>query len=295
MPNIADMPYDDRDGDIWMNGKFVPWREANIHFLTHSLHYGGAVFEGIRAYSGQIFKLHEHSQRLIDSAKIIGYDLPYTVEELDQFTQETFERSGHRDAYIRPLAWRGAEEMGLGAHNCKIHVAIAAWFWPSYFPDEIVQNGLRLKTSSWRRPAPDTAPVHAKASGLYMISTLSKHESEAAGYHDALMLDYRGRVAECTGANIFMVKDGALFTPDPDCFLNGITRQTVIDLAKERGYDVNIDTIMPEDILKADEIFVTGTAYEVLPIGRIDQTDFKVGPITKELRQAYHDLAGIKR
>lgn len=285
-------PFDDRDGVIWMDGEYIAWREAKIHVLTHSLHYGGAVFEGIRAYNGAIFKLAEHSNRLIESARIVGYKLPYSLEELNQATIDCFNKSGFKDAYLRPFAWRGAQEMGIGAKNCKIHMAIAAWEWPNYFPKELVENGITLKTCCWRRPPPECAPVHAKTSGLYTISTLSKHQAEAAGYHDALMLDYQGRVSECSGANFFVVKDKKITTPRPDCFLNGITKQTVMKLATGLGYSVEEKIVMPEDALKADELFVTGTAYEVLPIAKLDDTKFKAGPVTQKLRQAYLEHAG---
>ena len=289
---MSSIPFDDRDGVIWLDGDYVDWREAKLHVLTHSLHYGGAVFEGIRAYGGQIFKLTEHSQRLIDSAKAVGYDIPYTLDQIDQYTHKTFEKSGFDNAYLRPIAWRGAEEMGLGANNCKIHLAIAVWEWPSYFPPELIESGLKLKITDWRRPPKECAPVHAKASGLYMISTLSKHQAEAAGYNDALMLDYRGRVAECSGANIFFVYGKDIITPQPDCFLDGITKKTVTDIARERGYKVSEDVIMPKDIIEADEVFVTGTAYEVLPIGTIDDKTYPVGPVTKDLRQTYLETVG---
>lgn len=287
---MAGKSYDDRDGEIWLDGQYVPWREAKLHVLSHSLHYGGAVFEGTRAYNGRIFKNEEHNLRLLQSAETVGYNIPYTLEEINEATVDCFEKTGLQNAYIRPVAWRGAEEMGLGARNCKIHLAIAVWEWPNYFPPEIIDNGLKLKFASWKRPPAECAPVHAKASGLYMICTLSKHEAEAAGFNDALMLDYRGRVSECTGANIFFVYGKDIITPLPDNFLNGITKQTVMDLAKDNGYKITEDVIMPEDILNADEVFVTGTAYEVLPVGQIDDRAYEVGPVTRKLRQTYIDL-----
>ncbi len=288
------LPFDDRDGYIWMNGHIVEWREAKLHVLHHSLHYSGAVFEGIRSYNGKIFKMAEHNERLVLSAELIGYTLPYSVDELNAHTKAIVEKNGLKDAYIRPIAWRGAEQMGLGAQKNKVHVAIACWEWPNYFPAEILEKGLKMQIAKWRRPAPDTAPYRSKTSGLYTICTMSKHDAEAAGYHDALMLDYRGRVAEATGANFFMVKDGDIYTPIPDCFLNGITRQTAIQLAKDNGITVHETVIMPEDLAGADEVFVTGTAYEILPVGQIDDHVFGVGPIGTKLRKAYHELAGAK-
>lgn len=291
MSNSSHSSYADQEGLIWVDGQFVDWKEANLHILTHSLHYGGAVFEGLRAYNNKIFKLNEHSERFLESARLIGYDIPYSLDEINKVTQDTFDKTGFDNAYIRPVAWRGSEEMGIGANSCQIHVAVAAWQWPNYFPPALIEKGLNLKTSKWRRPPAECAPVHAKASGLYMICTHSKHLAEQDGFHDSMMLDYRGRVAECTGANIFFVFDGVIKTPDPDCFLNGITRQTVIKIARNKGYDVQETIIMPEDIQHADEVFVTGTAYEVMPIGQIDEYRYNVGPITKDLRQSYLDLA----
>ena len=289
---MANKAFDDRDGEIWFDGEYVPWREAKFHILSHSLHYGGAVFEGIRAYNGNIFKLHEHSKRLVYSANQVGYKLPYSAEQLDHYSQECFEKSGFKNAYIRPVAWRGAEEMGIGASKCKIHVAIAVWEWPNYFPPEILESGLKLMIPDWKRPPADCAPVHAKASGLYMIATLSKHQAEAAGYNDALMLDYRGRVSECTGANIFFVNNKDIWTPVPDNFLNGITKQTVAKIAKDLGYSYTEKIIMPDDIKKAEEVFVTGTAYEVLPVGKINDQEYAIGPVARELRKAYIQTVG---
>lgn len=284
---MTNKSFDDRDGVIWYDGEYVPWQDARLHVLSHSLHYGGAVFEGTRAYNGKIFKNSDHNQRLLDSALAVGYEIPYSLDEINDVTQECFKKSDYTDAYIRPVAWRGSEEMGLGANNCKIHMAVAVWEWPNYFPPELIDKGLKLKIPDWRRPPKECAPVHAKASGLYMICTLSKHQAEHAGYHDALMLDYRGRVSECSGANIFFVFGKEIITPEPDNFLNGITKQTVSDLAKGAGYQVKEDAVMPKDILDADEVFVTGTAYEVLPVGMIDDKEYKVGPVTKQMREAY--------
>ena len=238
--------FDSLEGQIWYDGKLVPWQDADVHVLTHGLHYGSCVFEGERSYGGNIFKLREHTDRLIGSALTMGFEIPYSAEEIDTACNEVCKVNGITDGYIRPVAWRGSEMMGVSAQNNTIHLAIAAWPWPSYFSPEARMKGIRLKTSKWRRPAPDTAPVHAKAAGLYMICTLSKHEAERQGYDDALMLDWRGQVAESTGANIFMVMgDGKLHTPTPDCFLNGITRQTVIGLAKARGIEVIERAIAP--------------------------------------------------
>lgn len=287
------IPYDDRDGFIWFDGKLVSWREAKVHFLTHALHYGSGVFEGVRCYSGKIFKLSEHSQRLIEGCGSMDMKMPYTLEQINQACLETIRANKITDGYVRPLAWRGAEQMGVSAQQTKIHFGVAAWEWPSYFSAEAREKGIRLKTSRWRRPSPECAPVHVKACGLYMICTLSKHEAENAGYTDALMLDYRGRVSELTGANFFMVKGGILHTPEPDCFLNGITRQTVIQLAKDNGFKVYERSIMPEEIETAEECFATGTAAEVTPIGGIDGFVFNVGPVTRKLREAYEKMVRL--
>ena len=284
------MNFDNQDGNIWYNGALVPWRDTKLHVLTHGLHYASCVFEGERVYNGEVFKLREHTQRLIDSGKELGFTIPYSLEELEQATRDTVASQGYADAYVRPVAWRGSEMMGVSAQQTKINVAIAVWEWPSYFSPEARMRGIRLTTSKWRRPAPDTAPVHAKAAGLYMICTLSKHAAEAEGYDDALMLDYRGRIAESTGANIFLVQDGKIHTPTPDCFLNGITRQTVIGLAKKHGYEVIERAIMPEELADTAEIFVTGTAAEVTPVGEIDQYKFEVGKITRTLLEDYDAL-----
>ena len=284
------VPFDDRDGVIWLNGEMVPWREAKLHVLSHALHYASAVFEGERAYGGTIYKMREHHERFHTSAGILGFQIPYGVEAIDAAAMEVLQANGIVDGYVRPVAWRGSEMMGVSAQETRINVAIAAWEWPSYFSPEARLKGIRLATSTWRRPAPDTAPVHAKAAGLYMICTLSKHAAEAKGYNDALMLDYRGRVAEATGANIFLLQDGTLHTPTPDCFLDGLTRQTVIALARERGIEVVERAIMPEELAKTQEVFITGTAAEVTPVGEIDGQTFTVGEITQELMTAYSDL-----
>lgn len=284
------IPYDDRDGQIWMDGKLIPWRSATVHVLTHGMHYGSGVFEGCRAYNGRIFKLSEHSRRLISSAHILDMKIPWTAEEIDRACLDTLAASKLQDAYVRPVAWRGSEQMGVTAQKSKIHLAVAVWEWPNYFTPEMRENGLHLQTSRWHRPPPDCAPVHSKAFGLYMICTLSKHAAENAGFHDALMLDYRGQVAEATGANFFMVKNGELHTPVPDCFLDGITRRTIIDIARANGIKVNERVIMPDELASADECFLTGTAAEVTAIGKIDGHAYKVGPVTRLIRDAYEKL-----
>ncbi len=287
------VPFDDRDGLIWYNGALVPWRDAKLHVLSHGLHYASAVFEGERSYNGSIFKLTEHSERLAGSARMLGFELPCGIDELDRACVEVCEANNIRDGYIRPIAWRGSEMMGVSAQRTTTQLAIAAWPWPSYFSPEARLKGIRLKTAPWRRPSPETEPVHAKAAGLYMICTLSKHTVEQEGYDDALMLDWRGQVAEATGANIFMVMgDGRLHTPTPDCFLNGITRQTVIGLARDRGIEVVERVIMPDELANATEVFLTGTAAEVTPVGEIDQYRFTPGDITKTMMRDYEKATG---
>ncbi len=282
--------FDEQDGDIWYNGKLVPWKDTKLHVLSHGLHYASCVFEGERVYNGEVFKLREHTQRLIESGKELGFDIPYSLEELEQATRDTVAAQGYPDAYVRPVAWRGSEMMGVSAQETSINVAIAVWEWPSYFSPEARMHGIRLKTSKWRRPDPQTAPVHAKAAGLYMICTLSKHEAEADGWDDALMLDWRGQVAESTGANIFLVQDGKIHTPTPDCFLDGITRRTVIELARAHDIDVVERVIMPEEFEKTDEVFVTGTAAEVTPVGQVDEYNFQVGSVSRTLMEDYDAL-----
>jgi branched-chain amino acid aminotransferase len=270
---MHEVPYDDRDGVIWMNGEFVPWREAKLHVLNHALHYASCVFEGMRAYNGEIFELTAHNQRLHASGEVLGFQVPYSVAELDAACRETFEKVGVPEAYIRPVAWRGPEQMGVSAQA------------------EARMKGIKLDWAIYRRPDPLTAPVHAKAAGLYMICTLSKHAAEANGCSDALMLDWRGQLAETTGANIFLVIDGKIHTPTPDCFLDGITRRSVIKLAEQRGYEVIERAIMPEELGNASEMFVTGTAAEVTPISDIGgDYSFEVGTITKTLMTDYDDL-----
>jgi branched-chain amino acid aminotransferase len=284
------IPFDDRDGFIWLNGTLTPWREARVHILTHAMHYASAVFEGERAYNGHVFKSREHSERLINSGKILGFDVPYTAEQLDRAKAETMKANNLTDCYVRPIAWRGSEMMGVSAQQSKINVAVAVWPWPSYFSPELREKGIRMTMAKWSRPAPNTAPTAAKASGLYMICTMSKHAAEAEGYQDALMLDWRGQVAEATGANVFLVINGEIHTPKPDCFLDGITRRTVIDLARQRQYRVHERAIMPDDLGKAQEVFLTGTAAEVTPVGEIAQHRYKPGDITKNLMDDYSKL-----
>jgi len=282
MPDL--IPYDARDGHIWWNGEMVPWREARLHVLSHGLHYGSCVFEGERAYGGRVFKLTEHSQRLIDSGRMLGFEVPYTAEELDRATREVIAANGLSDCYVRPIAWRGSEQMGVSAQKSRINVAIAVWEWGAYYTD------LTLTRALYDRPSPKTAPVQSKAAGLYMICTLSKHDAEAKGFGDALMLDWRGYVAETTGANIFLVMDGAIHTPTPDCFLNGITRRTAIDLARERGFEVIERHIKPEELTRAQEIFVTGTAAEITPVRAIDELRYQQGPVTTALVDDFRAL-----
>jgi len=287
---MAAMPYDDRDGWIWMDGQYLPWRDCNVHILTHALHYGGAAFEGQRAYSGRIFKLGEHTDRLFRSANILGYEVPFSKQEINDACNELVVKNGFVDAYCRPLVWRGSEMMGISAQQNTIHAAVAVWQWPSYFSPEARLRGLRLDISEWRRPAPDTAPTDAKVSGLYMICTMSKHLAESRGFDDALMYDYRGHVAEATGANIFFVQNGELHTPTPDCFLDGITRCTVIDLARKRNIKVIERTILPEEMTGFEQAFLTGTAAEVTPLSEIGPYRFEVGEITKALMFDYDEI-----
>ncbi len=284
------IPYDDRDGVIWFDGKMVPWRAAQVHLLTHGLHYGSGVFEGVRAYGGKIFKGAEHTARLFHSARLLNMEIPYSEETVNQACRDVLAANNLTDGYLRPVAWRGPEAMGIAGTGTKIHVAVAGWFWPSYFSDEQRAKGLRLMMAPWRRPAPDAAPFSSKASGLYVICTLSKQAAEAAGYDDALMLDYRGQVAEAPVANIFFVKDGALHTPIPDCFLNGITRQTVIEMAKQRGLAVHERAIWPDELGSFDQCFLTGTAAEVSPVGQIAKHSYKTGGLVQELAEAYSAL-----
>ncbi|MFG1466299.1 branched-chain amino acid aminotransferase [Xanthobacter sp. DSM 24535] len=280
-------PFDKRDGWIWFDGVLVPWADAKIHVLSHGLHYASCVFEGERAYGGEIFKSSEHSERLRLSAEMLDFTIPYSIPDIDAAKRLTLEKNGLVDAYVRPVAWRGSEMMGVSAQSNTIHLAIACWEWPSYFDPEQRQKGLRLDLAEFRRPDPATIPCRAKASGLYMICTISKHKAERRGFADALMLDYRGLVAECTGANIFFVKDGVIHTPKPDCFLDGITRRTVIGLAKSHGIEVVERAIKPEELAEFSECFITGTAAEVTPVGEIAEWRFAPSGITHQLMDAY--------
>ena len=284
------LPFDDRDGWIWLDGAFVPWREAKVHVLTHGLHYASAVFEGERMYGGEIFKLTEHSERLHNSARILDFEIPYSVAEIDQASNEVCARNGLDDAYIRPIAWRGTEMIGVSAQNTTIHTAIACWEWPSYFQPEERARGIRLTFAKYRRPDPATAPVASKATGLYMICTISKHAAEKDGYTDALMLDWRGYVAESTGANIFLVRDGVIHTPDPDCFLNGITRRSVIAIAKSKGIEVIERHIPAEELSTFSEVFLCGTAAEVTPVSEIGPHRYKPGALSLGLMEDYSRL-----
>ena len=287
-----DGAFDQRDGFIWMNGTLIPWTDARVHVLTHGLHYASSVFEGERAYAGAIFKLREHTERLIYSAKELGFEIPYAAGEIDAACIETLEANGLVDGYLRPVAWRGSEMMGVSAQNNRINLAIAAWEWPSYFDPEERLKGIRLDMADYRRPSPETAPCHAKAAGLYMICTLSKHAAESKGYADALMLDWRGHVAEATGANVFFVDSGVLHTPEPDCFLDGITRRTVMDLARARGLEIIERAIMPEEMENFSECFITGTAAEVTPVSEIGPYKFTPGDISINLLNDYLALVG---
>jgi branched-chain amino acid aminotransferase len=286
---MALVPFDDRDGFIWWDGALVPWREAKLHVLSHGLHYASAVFEGERAYNGHIFRLRDHTNRLINSGRILGFDIPFTAEQIDAACIETLRANNLTDAYVRPLAWRGTEMLAVSAQHTTIHLAIATWSWPSYFGADRMA-GIRLGTAEWKRPSPETAPTAAKASGLYMIGTLSKHKAEAEGFADALMLDWRGLVAESTGANIFFVFDGEVHTPTPDGFLDGITRRSVMALAKHRQMKVVERAIRPEEMKLATEVFLAGTAAEVTPVRAIGELSFTPGRISETLLNDYEAL-----
>jgi len=284
------LTYDDRDGAIWYDGEMVPWRDAKLHVLSHGLHYASSVFEGERVYGGTIFRLQAHTERLFESGRLLGFDIPFTPEAVNAACYAVCEANGIVDGYVRPVAWRGSEMMGVSAQKNTIHLAIAAWEWPSYFSPEARLKGIKLQWSKWKRPDPATIPAKAKAAGLYMICTLSKHEAERNGFDDALMMDWRGRLAESTGANIFLAIDGALHTPVPDCFLDGITRQCVIQLARARGIEVIERVIMPEEIAKADEVFLTGTAAEVTPVGQIGELHFQPGRLCRMMAEDFTAL-----
>ncbi len=287
---MAFVPFDDRDGWIWFDGDFVSWREAKTHVLTHGLHYGSSVFEGERMYGGEIFKLTAHSQRLKRSAELLDFEIPYSVAEIDAACKETCARNGLTDCYIRPVAYLGAEQLSVSSLNSKVHLAIAAWEWPSYFDPEVKKKGIALEWAKWRRPDPATAPSTAKAAGLYMICTMSKTAAEKRGFNDALMLDWRGYVAEATGANVFFVRDGVLHTPRVDHILDGITRQTVIEMAKARGVEVVVRDILPEELGDFSECFLTGSAAEVTPVGQVGDHRFTPGELSLSLMDDYGKL-----
>ena len=282
--------YDDRDGKIWMDGKLAYWRDANVHILTHALHYASSVFEGERAYNGKIFRSREHSERLHYSAGQLDFEIPFTVDEIEAAKQEVLHANGLTDAYVRAVAWRGAgPDMGVASARNPVRLAIAAWEWGAYYGDAKMK-GAKLDVSKWKRPSPETIPSHAKAAGLYMICTLSKHAAEAKGCSDAMMFDYRGYVAEATGANIFFVKDGEVHTPKPDCFLNGLTRQTVIGMLEDRQVKVHERHIMPEELESFQQCWLTGTAAEVTPVGQIGDYNFEVGSLTRDIAEGYEQL-----
>ena len=284
--------FDLRSGHIWLDGKFVDWKKAKIHVLTHGLHYGSCVFEGSRVYDGKIFKLNEHTERLYNSAKLLGFKIPYSKKKIISVSKLLIKKQKIKNGYLRPFAWRGSEMMAISAQKTTTHVALAAWEMSTYFNPQKQLKGIKLQTAYWRRPAPNTAPTQAKASGLYMICTLSKHYAEMKHYDDSLMLDYKGRVAESTGSNIFIVKKGILYTPIADCFLNGITRKTIVSLAKKNNIKVYEKHIFPKELLKAEEVFLTGTAVEITPVSQIDNKKFKIGPVTKKLIELFNNLVG---
>ena len=282
--------YDDRDGMIWMDGKMVPWRDANVHILTHAMHYASSVFEGERAYGGKIFESRRHSERLHFSAGQLDFEIPFTVDQIEEAKTQVLAENGLTDAYVRAVAWRGAgQDMGVASARNPVRMAIAAWEWGAYYGDAKFK-GAKLDISKWKRPSPETIPSHAKAAGLYMICTLSKHAAEAKGCSDAMMFDYRGYVAEATGANIFFVKDGEVHTPLPDCFLNGITRQTVVGMLEDRQIKVHQRHIMPEELESFQQCWLTGTAAEVTPVGQIGDYNFEVGALTRDIAEGYEKL-----
>ena len=286
------IPFDKREGFIWYNGQFLPWKDARLHVLNHGLHYSSCVFEGIRVYNGNIFKLAEHNQRLIESANILGFDLKYSLEEINKATIKLVEKQNILNGYIRPLAWLDGAEMNIGGISCNSNVAIATWQWPNVFLSNSKKEGITLDISQWRRPDPVTAPVNAKASGLYMICTMSRKIAIKNGFDDALMLDFRGYVAESTGANIFIVNDNEILTPIPDCFLNGITRKTIIELCKKRNIDVKEKHITLDELMKAKSIFLTGTACEIQPIRLVKDKEFIISDLVISLMNDYEKLVG---
>jgi branched-chain amino acid aminotransferase len=282
--------YDDRDGKIWMDGKLVDWRAANIHVLTHGLHYASSVFEGERCYDGKIFKSRAHSERLIQSGRLIDFEVPYTVDQIEAAKAEVLKANDLKNAYVRVFAWRGSgEDMAVAAARNPVRLAIAAWEWGNYYGDAKMK-GAKLDIAKWKRPSPETAPSQAKAAGLYMIATISKHAAEAKGCSDAMMFDYRGYIAEATSANIFFVKDGEVHTPLPDAFLNGLTRQTVVGMLKERQIKVHERHIMPEELEGFEQCWLTGTAAEVTPVGQIGDYNFEVGALTRDISKGYETL-----
>lgn len=281
------LPFDQREGFIWMDGELLPWKDAKLHILSHGLHYGSTVFEGERAYGGVIFKSREHSERFKKSAQLLDYEIPYSVDEIEAVKKLVVEKNNMQSCYVRPVAWRGSEMMAVSAQNSTIHMAVAVWDWPSMFDVNEKMRGIRLDIADYRRPDPKTAPCDSKAAGLYMICTISKHRAEAKGYADALMLDWQGRVAECTGANVLFTQDGKIHTPIADCFLDGITRRTVIDLAQRRGIDVVERRIMPEEMENFNECFICGTGAEVTPVSEIGQYKFTPGNISRTLIEDY--------
>jgi branched-chain amino acid aminotransferase len=289
------IPMDQRDGWIWFDGELKPWKDAKVHVLTHGLHYASTVFEGERAYGGEIFKSREHTERLIRSGKLLDFVIPFSADEIEAAKRLVLEKNSLVDAYVRPVAWRGSEELSVPGRNNKVHLAIASWVWPSYFSVEEKLKGIRLEWSKWKRPSPETIPSHAKAAGLYMICTLSKDAAMANGFADALMLDYRGYVAEATGANVFFIKGDEIHTPLPDCFLNGITRQTVIGLAKEKGYKVTERHIKPEELANFDECFLTGTAAEITPVSLVGEYSFKPATACETLLGAFNAAVTPKK
>lgn len=285
-----DGAYDDRDGKIWMDGKLIDWRSANVHLLTHAMHYASSVFEGERCYNGKIFKGVQHSERLKKSAELLDFEIPYSIEEIEKAKYDMLAANGWTDAYVRAIAWRGAgPDMGVSAARNPVRLAVAGWEWGNYYGDAKFK-GAKLDISKWKRPSPETIPVHAKAAGLYMICTTSKHAAEAKGCSDALFMDYRGYVAEATGANIFFVKDGEVHTPLADCFLNGITRRTVIGMLKEKGITVHERHIMPEELETFEQCWLTGTAAEVTPVGQIGTYNFEVGALCRDIAESYETL-----
>lgn len=284
---MLNQPYDDRDGFIWLDGAFVSWREAKVHVLSHGLHYASAAFEGERAYGGKIFKSEQHTDRLFFSAAALRMKIQFTPEQVNAAKEELLRKNNLTDAYIRPLIWRGPEQMGIAGLKTKTHIMIAAWDWPSYFTPDQHERGLRLMHGEWQRISPKAAPIHAKASGLYVTSTIAKQDADAAGYDDALMLDWEGNVAEATVANIFFVKDGALHTPRADNFLNGITRQTVLEIAARKNIPLYERTITPDELGGFEGCFLTGTAAEIAPVGEIGQHKYPVGQLVQQMMADY--------